>query len=125
MDSSVRQSSKAYWGCQLSGWSVYSAVQIAGAVFLMRLPWARVSPETVALNGLGLILTHLLHAYILRHNWSALHFGSLVQRIVVASLIIAVPMALIGPFALIAALQNSDELVRELAPALQPHFTPL
>jgi hypothetical protein len=125
MDYSVPRSSRAYWACQIGGWSLYSAVQLAAGVFLLRLPWIRTAAETVALNGIGLILTHQLRAHILRHHWNSLHFRKLVQRIVAASLVIALPMACIAPFALIAALQSSDDLIHELAPAIQPHFSPL
>jgi LytS/YehU family sensor histidine kinase len=34
-------------------------------------------------------------------------------------------MGLIAPFASIAALQNSEQLIHELAPSIQPHFNPL
>jgi hypothetical protein len=125
MEYSVPRSSRAYWACQLGGWSLYSAVQLLTGVSLLQLPWLRTAVETAVLNGIGLILTHQLHAHILRHNWNSLPLRRLVPRIVAASLVIALPMGLIAPFASIAALQNSEQLIHELAPSIQPHFNPL
>lgn len=119
------RSSRAYWACQLGGWSLYSVVQLFAGVFLLRLPWIRTAAETVVLNGIGLILTHQLRAHVLRHNWNSFHLRSLLPRIAVASLVLALPMGLMSPFASIAALQNSEDLIHELAPAIQPHFNPL
>src|ERR1700761_7294960 len=124
MDSSVRRSSRAYWACQLGGWGLYSLVQLLAGVFLLQYSWTRTAAETLALNGMALLLSHQLRAHILRYSWSTLHLRRLIPRIVAASLIISIPMGLIAPFASIAALQNSEQLIPELAPHLQPHFSP-
>ena len=125
MEHSVPQSSRAYWACQISGWGLYSAVQLFTGVLLLQLPWIRTAVETVALNSIALILTHQLRAHVLRHDWNSLHLRKLMPRIVAASLVIALPMGVMSPFASIAALQNSEQLIHELAPNIQPHFNPL
>jgi two-component system sensor histidine kinase AlgZ len=123
MESSVPRSSRAYWACQFGGWGLYSAAQLLAAVALLKLPWIRAALDTAALNGIGLVSTHQLHAHILRNDWKALQLRGLVPRVAAASLLLAAPMALLAPFASIAALQSSEELIHELAPAIQPHFS--
>jgi hypothetical protein len=122
MEYNVPRSSRDYWACQLGGWSLYSVAQLLAGVFLLQLPWIRTAAETVALNGIGLMLTHQLRAHILRHHWNSFHLRSLLPRIAAASLVLALPMGLMSPFASIAALQNSGDLIHELAPAIQPSF---
>jgi two-component system sensor histidine kinase AlgZ len=118
-------SSRAYWICQLSGWSLYSALQLCAAVFLIHLPWARATIEVLLLNGVGLTFTHQLRAYIRRHNWNALSLGSLAPRIAVASLVLALPLGLAAPLASISLLQDSGDLIREVAPTIRLYVGPL
>ena len=91
----------------------------------MHLAWARLGIEILVLNGIGLIFTHRLRAYIRAHNWRAYSLRRLVPRIVVASLLLALPLGLISPFASLSALQNSESLIQQLAPNIQLHFGPL
>jgi len=76
------------------------------------------------LNGIGLIFTHRLHAYIRAHDWSSYNLRSLVPRILVASLLLALPLGLVSPFTLISSLQSSESLIQEVAPKIQFHFGP-
>jgi histidine kinase len=114
--------SRSYWLCQLGGWGLYSALQLSAGAFLMHLPWVRVSIELAILNGTGMIFTHRLHAYIRVHNWSSYGLRSLVPRIAVASLLLALPLGIISPLASVSSLQSSESLIRELAPDIQLHF---
>ena len=114
--------SRSYWLCQLGGWGLYSALQLCAGAFLMHLPWVRVSIELAILNGTGMIFTHRLHAYIRVHNWSAYGLRSLVPRIAVASLLLALPLGIVSPLASVSSLQSSEGLIQELAPDIQLHF---
>jgi signal transduction histidine kinase len=121
MEYSVQRSTRAYWACQLSGWGLYSIAQFCAAVFFDKVPWVQAVLEVTLLNGIGLILTHQLRAYILRHNWSSFGLWRLALRIGAASLLLALPLALIAPMTSTAYLQSS-ELIRELGPGIRPHF---
>ena len=79
----------------------------------------------MVLNGIGLIFTHRLHAYIRAHNWSSYSLRSLAPRIAVASMLLALPLGLVSPFTLISSLQSSESLIQEVAPNIQLHFGPL
>jgi hypothetical protein len=121
---SVQRSTRAYWACQLAGWTLYSVAQFCAAVFFDKLSWVRAAVEATLLNGIGLILTHQLHAYILRHDWSSFGFWRLAPRIAAASALLALPLGLIAPLTSTASLQSS-ELIRELGPGVQPALFPL
>lgn len=125
-DAVTRQpASRSYWLCQLGGWGLYSTLQFCAGALLMQLPRARLGFEVVVLNGIGLTFTHLLHTYIRRHNWRSLSPRSLVPRIAVASLLLALPLGLVSLFASVSSLQSSESLIQELAPNIQLHFGPL
>ena len=117
--------SRSYWLCQLGGWGLYSTLQLCAGALLIGLPWARLGIEVVVLNGIGLIFTHRLHAYIRAHNWSSYSLRSLVPRIAVASLLLGLPLGLLSPFASVSSLQSSESLIQEVAPNIQLHFGPL
>ena len=117
--------SRSYWLCQLGGWGLYSALQFCAGALILHLPWARIGVEVLVLNGIGLIFTHRLHAYIRAHNWSSYNLRSLAPRIAVASLLLALPLGLVSPVTLISSLQNSESLIQEVAPRIQLHFGPL
>jgi hypothetical protein len=121
----LNTSSRAYWICQLSGWGLYTALQICAAVLVIHLPWARTTLEVLVLNGVGLTFTHQLRAYIQRHNWNASSLRSLAPRLAVASLVLALPLGLAAPLASVSSLQDSGDLIRELAPSIQPYVGPL
>ena len=117
--------SRSYWVFQLGGWGLYSTLQFCAGALLTRLPWARLGIEILVLNGSGLIFTHGLHAYIRAHNWSSYSLRRLVPRIAVASMLLALPLGLVSPFASVSLLQSSESLIQELAPNIQLHFSQL
>lgn len=119
------RASPTYWLCQFGGWGCYSILQFWAGAALMRLPWARLGIEVLILNAIGMIFTHRLRAYIHAHNWSSYRLRSLAPRIVAASLLAALPLALVSPFASVSSLQSSDSLIHELAPDVQLYFGPL
>ena len=117
--------SRGYWLCQLGGWGLYSTLQLCAGALLIHLPWARIGIEVLVLNGIGLIFTHRMHAYIRAHNWSSYSLRRLVPRIAIASLLLALPLGLLSLFASVSSLQSSESLIQELAPNIQLHFGPL
>jgi hypothetical protein len=119
------RASRSYWLCQLGGWGLYSTLQICAGVTTMDLPWARLGVEVLVLNGIGLIFSHCLHAYIRDHGWSSYRLRRLVPRIAIASLLLALPLGLLSPFTVVSSLQSSESLIQELAPHNQFHFGPL
>jgi signal transduction histidine kinase len=125
MESSAQGSTRAYWACQLCGWGLYSVTQSCAAIFFEKLFWVRAVLEVLALNGMGLIFTHQLRAYMRRHNWSSLGLRWRIPRIAAASLLLALPLGLIASMASIAALQGSETLIKELGPGIPPIFYPL
>lgn len=114
--------SRGYWLCQIAGWGLYSTLQLGAATLLIHLPWARVGAEIVVLNGIGLIFTHRLHSYIRAHSWSSYSLRNLVPRIAAASALLALPLGLVSPFALVSSLQGSESVIREVAPNIHLHF---
>ncbi|HET9389233.1 MAG TPA: histidine kinase [Steroidobacteraceae bacterium] len=91
----------------------------------MHLPWARLGIEILVLNGIGLLFTHRLRAYIRAHNWRSYGLRRLVPRIVVASLLLALPLGLVSPLTSVSSLQSSESLIQQVAPNIQLHFGPL
>jgi sensor histidine kinase YesM len=106
------------------GWGLYTVTQFCATVFFEKVPWIRALVEATLLNGIGLILSHRLRAYLLRHDWSALGVWRLAPRIVAASALSALPLALIAPLTSTGYLQSS-EVIRELGPGIPPVLFPL
>ena len=101
---------------------MYSTIQFSTAALVLHLPWGRAAVEIVVLYGIGLIFSHRLHAYIRAHNWSSYRLRSLLPRIAAASLLLALPLGLVSPFASISSLQGSESIIREVAPNIPFHF---
>jgi hypothetical protein len=116
------RASRSYWLCQSLGWGVYSTLQFGAGALFIHLPWARVAIEVLVLNGIGLLFTHRLHAYIRAHDWSSFSLRHLVPRIAAASLLLALPLGLVSPFASVSSLQSSESLIQEVAPGIQLHL---
>jgi two-component system sensor histidine kinase AlgZ len=58
----------------------------------------------VTLNGLALVLTHLLRDYVKRHHWQTLSIGALLPRLLAVSALVGFPIALIMRFMAIVML---------------------
>jgi Histidine kinase len=99
-------SQRAYWLCQLAGWGLYGLSQFYAAIWFLDAPWGRVAAEILVLHAAGLGLTHALRVYARRRLWNALPVLQLAWRIVLASVVLAVPMGLATNFLVIAGLHN-------------------
>jgi Histidine kinase len=106
--------SRGYWTCQLAGWAVYSVLQLAAGIVALHLAWPRALLEVLLLNGFGLLLSHGLHGYLRKHRWGAIGLRQRWPRIAAASLILALPLAVVAPLTSIAALQGSATLVQDI-----------
>jgi sensor histidine kinase YesM len=87
---------RLYWICQIAGWTTYSAVNALFAILFQPRP---LHPASLAFNfvlgGAGLLLTHLLRAYIYRVKWMELPLSSLLPRVLAASVLIGVVLSAI------------------------------
>jgi histidine kinase len=95
----------AYWLCQLFGWGLNAFGQtVTGMSRDNAGPTLQIAIEVGLLNLLGLLLTHLLRRYIKRHRWDTLRIAALVPRVLVTSIMLGFPIALIMSFLSIAML---------------------
>ncbi|WP_457654380.1 histidine kinase [Rhodocaloribacter sp.] len=88
MDSRRR---KAYWICQITGWSVYAVVNVVFASFFRTFSWEAALPNLM-LGALGLGLTHLYRNHVRRKGWVRLPLRRLIPRVLLASVGIAFVM---------------------------------
>jgi len=89
---------RIYWLCQLSGWSLYTII-----INLRYAPyadsWQRLEQQTLMLIlicGIGLLLTHVFHLFIKRSGWVRRPPQSLVPRIIVTCITLAIVWELLG-----------------------------
>ena len=89
----------AYWLCQLFGWGLNTFGQTVTAMSRDNAgPTAHIVLEVVSINALALLLTHLLRGYMKRHRWHALNIAALVPRVIVSSIVLGFPIALLMSF---------------------------
>jgi histidine kinase len=83
---------RIYRICQLVGWSLYAIIINVRYAFDVN-SWGRLLWQIFSLtliSGIGLLLTHAFHRYIKRSGWVRLPLKSLIPRIVVACMTLAV-----------------------------------
>src|SRR5580692_1901324 len=97
-----------YWICQLCGWGAYTLLKLVTAIPIEGLPWPTSAVAIVLLDGAGLGLTHWLRSFMRRHRWYELSTGQIAWRSVVASLALAIPVALAASLTPVARLQLSE-----------------
>jgi hypothetical protein len=89
----------AYWLCQLFGWGLNTFGQtltaMSGNNAVSRM---QIALEVASLNALALLLTHLLRDYMTRRRWHTLRIAALVPRVLVASVVLGFPIALLMSF---------------------------
>jgi hypothetical protein len=117
------KSQQLYWILQVAGWSLYTLVQITGAITVLQLPWGRSVLELVIFGGVGLAISHRLRDFVRRHKWAALSIPKLAARIVVAGFIVGTPLGIMMQLSDVSALQGAGPLLREYAPALSASVT--
>ncbi|MEM1118145.1 MAG: histidine kinase [Bacteroidota bacterium] len=89
------RASRAYWICQLSGWSVYAAVNLLLGS-LSNGPSASGLGLSVGASAIGLGATHAFRAVILRLGWLERSVAALAVRMAAGSLVTAVAMAVVA-----------------------------
>ncbi|MCS3665264.1 LytS/YehU family sensor histidine kinase [Salinibacter ruber] len=82
---------RAYWLCQVAGWSLFHGLQLS----VHTENWAPGEIQTTLLTwalrvALGIGLTHAFRAYARRHGWTRLSLKQLVPRSVAASVVVGV-----------------------------------
>jgi Histidine kinase len=101
------RSSRPYWLCQAGGWGTYGLVQGFAAILSLEVSWERLVLELLVLQAGGLGLTHLLRGYIHRHRWSTLPLSQRVWRILLASVVLAVPIGFASSFTAVGDMHDS------------------
>ncbi|WP_420456929.1 sensor histidine kinase [Rubrivirga sp.] len=88
-------SPRLYWTCQLSGWGLYAAVNLALAVAYGGFSETALA-FSVGASALGLGATHALRAVIRRRGWLTLGVGPAAVRLTAASVVAACAMAAVA-----------------------------
>jgi hypothetical protein len=109
----------SYWICQLAGWGIYTLAKVIGAINVDGLPWLSATVTIVLLHGAGLGLTHALRDYMRRHRWSECGARKLAWRVLAASMILAVPLAVATSLSPIGLMQ-ADGLPGPISPKWLP-----
>lgn len=81
--------SQAYWLCQISGWLLYAAINMAFGLAFQPFAW-RIIGTSLLLSTLGLAATHFYRHYLKQQNWLAYPLSRLIVQIVATSVGIAV-----------------------------------
>lgn len=100
----VTRAALTYWACQLFGWGLNAAAQAYNATGSLHEPPMRLAIEIACMNALALVLTHLLRVFMKRRNWHTLGLGALLPRLLLASILLALPIAAMMQFMTIAAM---------------------
>jgi two-component system, LytTR family, sensor kinase len=79
--------SNAYWLCQLTGWSIFTLVNIVVVASFEVLNYKR-TLIWFFLFVLGIGLTHLFRSIIKKHDWTSLTLKKIIPRVILSSLII-------------------------------------
>jgi len=78
-----------YWLCQLSGWCLWIAIVVTISTIGGSDLWISfliIAPGV----AFGFGSSHLYRRFIQKHNWTTLHLGRLIPRLIAASLLISV-----------------------------------
>jgi hypothetical protein len=116
-----QSTSHAYWTCQLLGWGFYCATQVYNVQLNLHVPLARSVIELTTLNALALGATHLLRGYMRREGWRRFGLAALLPRVLGASILLALPIALIMDFTAVADLWGAAMREQPLSGDL-PHW---
>jgi len=118
------KSPSVYWICQCAGWGLYALIEIYAAVAVVKLPWVRVTVETLLLYGAGFGLTHGFRHYMSARRWDTLKVHQLAWRIVVAGIVLGTPLGLLTQFTSLSALQDPGDILQGISPDFRSFFTP-
>lgn len=100
---------RLYWPLQISGWLAYGIVGfVINSSFESSLEKPKIAGLALSGSATLLLLTHLLRGYAKRRNWTKLHFGPLILRLLLATLLISIvsqcflSLLMVWPFGVIS-----------------------
>jgi len=105
---------RPYWTYQLLGWGTNALVQSYMALDKVPGPPVRVAIAIWSVNLLGLMLSHLLRHFMKRHSWQTLGPTAVVPRVALASLLLALSLALVMHLMAISTLWTGPPELSEL-----------
>jgi two-component system sensor histidine kinase AlgZ len=101
-------SQRAYWLCQLGGWTGFGFIQGFAGIVSVEVPWERIVGEVLVLHAAGLGMTHLLRHYVRRNRWITLSVPRLAWRILFAAIALAIPIGLATTFMAVGDMHDSN-----------------
>ncbi|MEW6734283.1 MAG: hypothetical protein AB1489_23355, partial [Acidobacteriota bacterium] len=81
-------SERAYWMCQITGWTIYLIASLGFGLSFQPFGWKLILHITLCCI-IGFILSHAFRVMIRRYQWTHLPLPQLVWRVVLANIIIA------------------------------------
>jgi hypothetical protein len=109
-DDTSWQARHLYWVCQATGWGGYTVTRILAAIVYLHLGWLQAIAEVVLLNGLALMLTHLLRPVMKRGRWGSLGKLALMARIAAVSAVLGILLGVATQFTSLVAFQDPSRL---------------
>jgi sensor histidine kinase YesM len=85
---------KAYWICQLTGWSVLGLVNIFFSMTFGVLSWQR-TIGIIYQSFAGILITHIFKDFIRKNNWLNLPLKKIVPRISIANVLLGMIMSFV------------------------------
>lgn len=85
---------KAYWLCQLTGWSVFGLVNIFFSITFGYFSWQH-AIVIIYQSFAGICLTHLFKVFIKKNNWLSLPLKNIVPRILITNILIGMILSFI------------------------------
>jgi sensor histidine kinase YesM len=86
---SLNNRNRAYWICQLSGWSVWALLNLVGMLSFDLFSWKKII-IFLFLCFAGFCFTQLLRNIIKKHSWVDLPLKKIIPRVLISSLIIGI-----------------------------------
>ena len=111
------------------GWGLWGASQAYSAIATLPVPWGRVLLEITLLNAAAIGFTQVLRRFMLLRDWTKLSTVGLLPRLLVASVLLALPLAAAMHFMSVAPLWGleavEDRALLEAIPEPLQHINPL
>jgi hypothetical protein len=109
------QSQLVYWVFQATGWGFYTLSRFFGGLTVMHLPWLHFGLELLLVDAIGFGFSHLLRAYMRRHQWRALPILKLSLRIIAAALVCGIPLGVLTEFTDVSLLNDPNEFLQGMS----------
>jgi len=85
---------KAYWICQLTGWTVLALVNVFFTLTFGYISWPK-AVEILYRSFVGISLTHIFKDIIRKNNWLNLPLKNVVPRILITNILTGILMSLV------------------------------